>query len=44
MDRREEKKIIFDILGSKSVWGISTDTSMGKMGGRVGEGRETPIA
>lgn len=44
MDRKEEKKIIFDMLGSKSMWGIYTDTSTGQMGSGVGEGRENPIA
>lgn len=42
MDRKEEKKILFDMLGSKSVWGISADTSTGQMEGGVGEGRENP--
>jgi hypothetical protein len=44
MDRKEEKKIIFDMSDSKSMWGISADTSTGQMGHSVGEGRENPIA
>lgn len=37
MDSKEEKKIIFDMLGSKSVWGICADSSGQMESG--GEGR-----
>lgn len=40
IDRNEEKRVIFDMLGSDSVWGIYTDPSTGQMGESMGEGRK----